>query len=477
MYDLRPQYRPRHVGWFFLPVALSLLLVTGAWALSYPDRDRIDRDEGLNLMKARLVARGYHLYTDIWSDQPPAYTYALVGWGKLFNDDVSTLRTLSALFSTLAMTMVGLIVWRWSGTDQTGLIAGLTTLLLLLGTRQYLKLSSAIMIGLPAIAVALIAVLLVTLAGNQRTVISLPLCLAGGVIFALSMQIKLFTFILIPMTLGVIWRDGKTTGRSAIMSLAWGIGLCSMTAIMFCLWGSAWREQLIAPHVGSRTSTFAGNLVALLARLAEDFPITIAAVAGLILAGSAARRAAFPAILWVITSLIVLANAKPLWSHHRVMLTIPFTIIIGICLALFRRESRVFKPFQWVVAGIVIAGVIRVGIVMARSRDDAAEPVLQTFHQALRENAPSSRWVVSDDPHPVYAAGLCVPPEIAVLSAKRLWIEGDIERLIGRSIDRYQPRLVYLSRHQYSDQFHTDLQRRFEKIAGDAQSHLYRRRG
>lgn len=462
------------MGWAFTSVILLFLLVTGFSAWSFPDSARRDRDEGLNLMKARLVASGYRLYTDIWSDQPPGYTYALIGWGKLFNDRVSTLRTLSTLFSTLALAMAGLLVWRWSGRDRTALIAGLVTVILVVGTRQYEKLSSAVMIGLPAVAVALLSVFLVTLATTSRKPLALGLAVLGGVVFALSMQIKLFTFILIPMTLAVIWRNEEQRRSRLLLTTVWALALGTTMAILFAVWGSAWRDQLIAPHVNTRAITLTDNLVALLSRLAEDLPVTAAAIVGLILAGPAARRAAFPAILWVVTSLIVLANAKPLWTHHRIMLTIPFAMITGICLAQFSRDSNLFNPFKLAVAIILVVGLVRTSTVMIQRRIDAKDRTLDAFYEQLADQTPRPKWIVSDDPHPVYASGLCVPPEIAVLSAKRLWKNGDVESLLGQTIDKYDPPLVYLSRHLYSPEFHARLQRSYEKIAGNAETHLYR---
>jgi hypothetical protein len=34
-------------------------------------------DEGVNLMKSLLMGKGYHLYAEIWSDQPPLFSYIL----------------------------------------------------------------------------------------------------------------------------------------------------------------------------------------------------------------------------------------------------------------------------------------------------------------------------------------------------------------------------------------------------------------
>ncbi len=55
-----------------------------AWRAPYADPRDWDYDEGINLMKVLLVDRGYALYTDIWSDQPPLLTAMLSWWFKPF---------------------------------------------------------------------------------------------------------------------------------------------------------------------------------------------------------------------------------------------------------------------------------------------------------------------------------------------------------------------------------------------------------
>jgi len=54
-------------------------------------------------MKASLVMKGYPLYEQIWSDQPPLLTYILVGVMRLFGTQVNTARSLLLLLSSVLL--------------------------------------------------------------------------------------------------------------------------------------------------------------------------------------------------------------------------------------------------------------------------------------------------------------------------------------------------------------------------------------
>jgi hypothetical protein len=64
--------KKRRPGWkdlyLLLPLVFLILMV-----LYFPFRERFefDPDEGVEAMKALLLARGYSMYSDIWSDHPP----------------------------------------------------------------------------------------------------------------------------------------------------------------------------------------------------------------------------------------------------------------------------------------------------------------------------------------------------------------------------------------------------------------------
>src|SRR5262245_50808733 len=84
-----------------LPAALLVAVVGAAqWWRIY----EFGPDEGFNLMKAALVASGFPLYSEIWSDQPPVLTFILAAVQRLVPFDVAAARAVVLAFS-------GLLLW------------------------------------------------------------------------------------------------------------------------------------------------------------------------------------------------------------------------------------------------------------------------------------------------------------------------------------------------------------------------------
>src|SRR3972149_4202628 len=72
---LPPGFFPR-VLQQFIPFLIAIVFIAVIY-LYFPFRNRLqfDEDEGINLMKASLIMKGYQLFEQIWSDQPPLLTY------------------------------------------------------------------------------------------------------------------------------------------------------------------------------------------------------------------------------------------------------------------------------------------------------------------------------------------------------------------------------------------------------------------
>jgi hypothetical protein len=65
---------------------------------TFRERFETDLDEGVEVMKGLLLARGYPMYTQIWSDQPPLLTYLLAGAFRIFGFEVDVGRILVLFF-------------------------------------------------------------------------------------------------------------------------------------------------------------------------------------------------------------------------------------------------------------------------------------------------------------------------------------------------------------------------------------------
>jgi len=138
------------LGDLLLPIAIALIFL--AFTFSYfPFREKLqfDTDEGLNLMRSMLVVRGHSLYSEVSSDQPPLFTQILALLFRVAGFEVNPARSLVLLFSTLLV---------WSGAQflqiTWGKLAAILFLPMVIMVPRYLVLSTAVMIGVPSIALA-----------------------------------------------------------------------------------------------------------------------------------------------------------------------------------------------------------------------------------------------------------------------------------------------------------------------------------
>ena len=75
------------------------------------------------------------------------------------------------------------------------------------------------------------------------------------------------------------------------------------------------------------------------------------------------------------------------------------------------------------------------------------------FKEKLLEDvialAPKSNWMVTDLPMYAFRAGIPVPPEIAVLSEKRVLTDNIDDEYLINIVKQYDPELVLLGRRRY----------------------------
>jgi len=451
-----------------LLLAATYLLITLIWIHLLPPSARLDRDEGFNIMKAALVEDGYRLYEQIWSDQPPLFTHMLVVWRQMFGPGDAAARSLVAILVSLGLASAGRIA-TWLGQSPR---AGVPAILLLIAARSFPKLSMAVMIGLPAISVALASVWLMIASAHGR--LRRPTLLLCGALFACSMQVKLFTVILAPMVLCVC---AMTCTRAAtalprrwvvvVDTLLLMTGFTIATLLLAPLGEPGWRQQLLQPHLKTARptdDTIYDSLRSVVMRFLEDAPLMLACLSTMLLAGRDAVRRATPMLLWIATSVVVLSQANPLWGHHRVMFSIPAAVMTAVAAtAILRRGTspplapasnrvssrRIVSVALAIALGYGLASLLYSAATLGRGREGTMDAEVLGRLTALQ---PRTKWVLSDDPHLVHAAGMRVPPETAVLSLKRL--QRDLtEEQLSEVISRYQPKLVLLARHEWDAEF------------------------
>jgi hypothetical protein len=226
----------------------------------------------------------------------------------------------------------------------------------------------------------------------------------------------------------------------------------------------AWKQQMIQTHLKSGLSTDDSQIASIrsiASRFLEDAPLMGATAIALWMAGRAQLRVMYPVVLWLITSILVLSQANPLWGHHRVMFSIPAAILCASAVrGVMRRLAddpgvHVSRHRKILIGAVGVAVIWGAGnlmfslVTLGRVSDDtmSAETIAE-----LRARKDHVRWVVSDDPHLVHSAGMVVVPESAVISLKRLQKDLSEQRLL-EIIEQYPADLLLFARHRYSREF------------------------
>ena len=169
----------------------------------YPFREvfEFDPDEGQNAMISLMINRGYSMYSEIWSDHPPLFPYLLDYWLRIFGYEIHTARIMVLLFSSILIgSAYQFLKTAWSTWHS---IVGLILIILL---PYYTQLSVSLMIGLPAIAIAMCALSALQLWHRKGSSVWL---IISAVLLVSSLFIKLFTIVLVPIFLFGIYLDER----------------------------------------------------------------------------------------------------------------------------------------------------------------------------------------------------------------------------------------------------------------------------
>jgi 4-amino-4-deoxy-L-arabinose transferase-like glycosyltransferase len=463
------QPKPTPGGSKLKSIALTLLapiLLISIAFLRVPIQDafEFDSDEGINLMKAFLYWQGFALYRDIWNDQPPLLTFIISNWFKLFSPSVFATRLLILLFAALLVWTFQKILQRFLG----AIPSWIGTVFLILSW-SFLKLSVAVMIGLPSLSLAMLAIYILTLYKDRPN--RALLCLSGGIL-ALSMQIKLFTVILIPLL--ILWlfdfkfrpseQPQPIQKRIAIApALLWIASLGATYLLIGLLFNSLNYDQLLASHMQeSIKDEYEGSrgIRYLLSLMVHDADFFLLALLGAVVIFQKKYWNGLLPLTWLGTSFLLLLKHRPVWYHHYLLISIPaiWLAMYGVLpiVDFFKQSAHngstgitrlsLLKKQPLVCVSIVLL-VISFAVLPAKVPANIRRPNPQweivDQVKAYREH---TRWVFSDRPIIPFYAQLPVPPEVAVLSSKRFASGNFGYDDVLNVIKKYEPEQIVLAR-------------------------------
>jgi len=469
------QIQSSHKTWWrsaadlLLPIVIALVFLALTFSY-YPFREKFqfDTDEGLNLMRSMLVVLGHPLYSEASSDQPPLLTHLLALVMRVVGFEVNPARLLVLLFSTL-------LVWSCAYFLQItwGKLAAILLLPLLIMAPEYLRLSTSVMIGLPSIALAAMALLFVTLWHQKRN--SLWLALSGFAL-ALSVLTKLFTSLLAPIFLiGVTAsmyfdrRDGGGAWEPLRPASIWGICFAGLTiSLGLILVGPQNVWLIVFPHVAAPTTEWLqGPGYSINTRLQAAVPLLVLASLGALLAISKRNWLSLYPLAWAGLAYTLFSFYSPVFYHHQLLVTVPAAIMAaaavgdGILSLLRLRYSADLIRLQTFLGAVALIGFVLVSIhyLPVLDKELMDSPRLTDFSlkispsrlkviRTMNKYADQTNWIMTDVPMYAFRVQRPVPPSMATFSSKRLATGSLTDEDILTAMREYQPEQVLMARFE-----------------------------
>jgi hypothetical protein len=200
---------------------------------------KIGADEDFELSKAVLLNHGHKLYTEIWSDQPPLYTFVMAQLIQHVSHSILPARLLSVALAAVLLTSVFFLVRR-----TNGLLPATLATALLIGSPGFLELTSSSMQEIPALAPVIASLSLLHLAPHTKWRAAE---LASGLLFAIGLQMKLIGIVYSPLFVLILWlrhrAESKPLKTCAFSSLVLGLSAAAAFLSINALTGNPFLLQ------------------------------------------------------------------------------------------------------------------------------------------------------------------------------------------------------------------------------------------
>ena len=442
-------------------------------------------DEGYELMKALLIYHGYGLYQEVWSDQPPLYTYLMVLVFSLFGPSACAARALSVSFAVLLIFSFYQVVRGGSGR-----FVGIIAVVLLVSSSFSLQLTVSAMLELPAISLAMLSLWTSELYLPRRRKIWL---LVSAVLFACALQTKLTAALYTPAILSVCLGPLKQT-FSPSLPTRWSFwnrigGLTIWCCTAFVIFGAIllgfYESDTLSvfltshSHPAVQIASDIGGITFRVSSLFEHLAAPLAILAVLASFRTRPQNMLCPLLLFL-TALCVHLVVRPYWYYYDIHFAIPIAWLGAIGLSewfrIMRSQVRHMSQSTSLSAQSAYAGMLLLlaffcvalpsrMVTEVRRLSGAAKAPDDPCVQALRALASRGRWIFTDRVIYAFWAELLVPPELAVIPLKRRWSGIVTKEYIVDCLERYRPQCIVLSSDAEADLDLSDYITRYYRLA------------
>ena len=443
---------------------------------------KIGADEDFELSKATLCLHGYHLYTEIWDDQPPLDTFLITTILRHCSPSVLGPRLLTVFSTAILLGCLFCLIHR-----MYGLSAASITIVFLIASPGFLELSSSCMQEIPALA-PVVAALLILSGFNDRTRY-LPEFAAGSA-FAFALQMKLIGLAYSPLLFFPIWlRQKDDQGmlkaiavRSLVLFCTALIGFAVMNSLtgnsllieIRQAWGAHFAAARSLDYGSPSEHRFDWGI------LLTNWDATVPALFGifvLLKKCTSNPEAVFP-LAWLVLALVVFCSHTPWWAYYYIHNALPLSICAGIGVAELWTLTLKGKKPVWATALSVFCVCIlgwMGGRVYLEEKALQSSPRLSNclVLKEIEQFKPYSTFMFTDRPIYSFHAGIPMPPHLAVISLKRFWAGEISNQKIIDELATVKPSLILLANDNKQLFFQDILARDYRLVYRDADNCLY----
>lgn len=435
---------------------------------------QVGADEGFELAKATLCLKGFHLYTDVWNDQPPLHTFLTTQILKHVSASILGPRLVTTAFTLLLLASVFLI-----GLRVNGLMVATVTTAFLIASPGFLTLGSSCMLEIPALGPAVAALCLLLWGGRRAWAVPL-----AGMVFGVSLETKLITLILLPLVALILWSEYRDYINVLRLLLLFGFGLVlSFVALDLLIERGAFLlhlQQTWVSHFAPAKSFEYGS--------ADDHPFdwiillrnwdtTLPAIAGVVFLLRQPRKSLLP-LAWLGLMLVIFTIHRPWWSYYYVHLAIPLCWCAAIGIAAVRQQTNSSKSRVWAAlfaffvywAPLWMGARVYLQVVAIRNSPQTYTSPVLTEIQRFK---PFTSWMYADERIYSFHAGIPLPPSLGVVMLKRLWSGEMTNERINAEMTAYKPGLILLANDTRVVPFKELMDAEYRLVYQDGDQRLY----
>ncbi|HWV99159.1 MAG TPA: glycosyltransferase family 39 protein [Candidatus Acidoferrum sp.] len=464
-----------------LLVVLSLLHLGSAL--------RLGDDEGYEVIKGLLCSKGYHLYTDIWNDQPPVSTFLLAGAFKLFGASILTARIVAASFGLILAICFYELIRQRSGA-RTALLGAF----FVVAAPGSLVVMASMMLECPAFATALLSCWLAFRWAKRQSPMWLVL---SGAMLAVALQIKLTAVLVVPALVIemflILHSRHKSIGQMLQPGLVWGAALVAVFFLIALTWGkgslaTSWKSHTKAEVVPGLDMPADHKFNFRLLR--NNIECAGGAVMCILLATRRRRlrELAFPVALLCTVSLVH-AFHRPWWNYYYLHFAIPLAWLTGWAVNalledLYRVQTKNRSIGFKFASGLALCALIAFALAKSERRFEGSIKYLRekpaasanAIVQKMRQSATGASCAYSEDGIYAFHAGVKVIPDLAIVMPKRFWSGQISTRGIIEICKRNAPQFVVVRSDSFNEEWRDYLRTDYGFGAADNTCQLYVRK-